>query len=128
MRKIPRNHPGRRKMPRFRVTSMVQVREQARYDACLIRLLRKPAPDDTPPAITRVPTMTPEGPRTPQLPDVLPDTVELPSGIDRRAFMMRSALVGAVSVMAGCSAPTPQQQAAAPAPAAPPMPAAPALS
>jgi L-serine dehydratase len=72
--------------------------------------------------------MTPEGPRTPQLPDVLPETIELPSGVDRRAFMMRSALVGAVSVLAGCSAPTPEQQAKAPAPEPPPMPAAPALS
>jgi L-serine dehydratase len=72
--------------------------------------------------------MTPEGPRTPQLPDVLPESPELPAGIDRRAFMMRSALVGAVSVISGCSAPTPQQQAAAPAPVAPPMPAAPPLA
>ena len=31
--------------------------------------------------------MTPEGPRTPELPDILPDT-ELPSGVDWRAFMM----------------------------------------
>jgi L-serine dehydratase len=59
---------------------------------------------------------------------VLPESPELPAGIDRRAFMMRSALVGAVSVISGCSAPTPQQQAAAPAPVAPPMPAAPPLA
>jgi L-serine dehydratase len=72
--------------------------------------------------------MTPEGPRTPQLPDILPESLELPAGVDRRAFMMRSALVGAVSVLAGCSAPTPQQTAAGPAATPPPMPAGPPLS
>jgi L-serine dehydratase len=49
---------------------------------------------------------------------------DLPSGVDRRAFMMRSAVLGAASVMVGCSPSTPQQQASAPVatppPAAPP--------
>ena len=56
------------------------------------------------------------------LPDSELTAVEAPDGVDRRAFMMRTALVGAVAVMNGCSPPTPQQQAAAPAPAAPPVP------
>src|SRR4029079_16788218 len=76
----------------------------------------------------RVRPMTPDGARTPKLPDILPDNLELPSGVDRRAFMMRSALVGAVSVIAGCSAPTPAQQAAGPAATPPPMPIGPPLS
>ena len=42
---------------------------------------------------------------------------QAPAGIDRRAFMMRSALIGAVSVLNGC-APASPQQAGAPAPAA----------
>lgn len=57
------------------------------------------------------------------------DPADLPQGVDRRAFMMRSALVGAMSVIAGCSPSTPQQTAApAAAPPAPPQPAASALS
>jgi L-serine dehydratase len=51
---------------------------------------------------------------------------EPPAGVDRRAFMMRSALVGAMGVITGCS-PTPEQ-AAAQAPATPPPMPAPALS
>jgi L-serine dehydratase len=51
------------------------------------------------------------------------DALEIPAGFDRRAFLMRSAVVGAVAVMTGCSAPTPEQAAAAPPPPAPPMPA-----
>jgi L-serine dehydratase len=47
---------------------------------------------------------------------------ELPNGIDRRAFLMRSAIVGAAAVITGCSPATPQQTAA-PAPAPPPAPA-----
>ena len=52
-------------------------------------------------------------------PSAAPDAPEAPTGVDRRAFMMRSALVGAVAVLTGCSAATPQQQAAAPPPAPP---------
>ncbi|HEU4695318.1 MAG TPA: L-serine ammonia-lyase, partial [Vicinamibacterales bacterium] len=48
------------------------------------------------------------------------------AGLDRRAFMMRSALFGATAVITGCSAPTEQQIASAPPP--PAAPAAPALS
>jgi len=42
--------------------------------------------------------------------------VEIPDGVDRRAFMMRSALIGATAVLTGCSPATPQQQAALPPP------------
>jgi L-serine dehydratase len=59
-----------------------------------------------------------------------PDTelagANLPPGMDRRAFMMRSAIFGATAVITGCSAPTEQQVASAP--PAPATPAAPALS
>jgi L-serine dehydratase len=45
----------------------------------------------------------------------------MPPGVDRRAFMMRSAAVGAAAVIAGCKAPESQQApASAAAPAAPP--------
>src|SRR5574338_882196 len=56
-------------------------------------------------------------------------TADVPEGVDRRAFMMRSALVGAVAVITGC-APSNRETAAAsaPAPAAPPPPQQPALS
>jgi L-serine dehydratase len=56
------------------------------------------------------------------LPDPALAAVGAPDGVDRRAFMMRSALVGAMAVISGCAAPTPQQQAAAPAPTSPPVP------
>jgi L-serine dehydratase len=46
---------------------------------------------------------------------------DVPAGVDRRAFMMRSAVLGAASVIAGCSSPTPEQTAAST--AAPPAPA-----
>jgi L-serine dehydratase len=50
---------------------------------------------------------------------------ESPQGVDRRTFMMRSAVAGAVAVMTGCAPSTPQQSAsqatAPPAPAAPPL-------
>src|SRR5688572_21949292 len=40
---------------------------------------------------------------------------EAPAGFDRRAFMMRSALIGAVAAVTGCSpTPTPSQQTAPP--------------
>jgi L-serine dehydratase len=47
--------------------------------------------------------------------------MEGPASVDRRAFMMRSAVVGAAAVIAGCAPPA-SQQSAAPA-AAPPAPA-----
>jgi len=64
--------------------------------------------------------------------EFLPDVADarVPAGVDRRAFMMRSAMIGAVSVLAGCGPSTPEQTAAAaatatpppqPAPAAPPL-------
>ena len=55
-------------------------------------------------------------------PDAKPSMPELPSGFDRRAFMMRSALFGATAVITGCAAPTEQQVAATPPPPAPAMP------
>jgi L-serine dehydratase len=51
-----------------------------------------------------------------------PNAVELPAGVDRRAFLMRSAVLGAASVIVGCS-PAAPPAASAPA-AAPPPPAA----
>ena len=45
---------------------------------------------------------------------------EIPEGVDRRAFMMRSALIGATAVLTGCSPSTPQQTASAAATATPP--------
>jgi L-serine dehydratase len=50
---------------------------------------------------------------------------EVPDGVDRRAFMMRTALIGATAVLTGC---TPAPTNSAPAPAPPPQPAAPPLS
>jgi L-serine dehydratase len=51
------------------------------------------------------------------------DATEVPDGVDRRAFMMRSALVGAMSVITGCSpSNNAEKTAAAPPPAAPPVP------
>ncbi len=55
-------------------------------------------------------------------PGEVPDPIEVPAGVDRRAFMMRSAVVGAAAVITGCSAPEKKEEAAAPA-AAPPKPA-----
>ena len=57
------------------------------------------------------------------LPDPELRPAEIPEGVDRRAFMMRSALIGATAVLTGCSPPTPQQQAALPPPVSPPVPA-----
>src|SRR5207248_6356079 len=48
-----------------------------------------------------------------------PNASETPEGIDRRAFMMRSALVGAMSVITGCSGSTPATAVAAPPPPQP---------
>jgi L-serine dehydratase len=57
--------------------------------------------------------------------DFLPDelkTTDLPEGWDRRTFMMRSAMIGAVAVLSGCAPPstdqTAQQATSAPPPAA----------
>jgi len=66
----------------------------------------------------------------PELP-VIPElgTVDVPGGVDRRAFMMRSAMVGAVAVLSGCSPSTPEQTAKTAATATPPaLPAGPPLS
>jgi L-serine dehydratase len=60
--------------------------------------------------------------RTISMPALEPNPTEIPPGVDRRAFMMRSALVGAMTVITGCSGPSPEQSAAAP-PPAPPTPA-----
>src|SRR5262252_1139626 len=57
-----------------------------------------------------------------QNPSVLPEleSTEVPAGVDRRAFMVRSAMVGAVAVLSGCSPSTPEQTAAKAATATPP--------
>ena len=52
--------------------------------------------------------------------DRIPD--ETPAGIDRRSFMMRTAMIGAVTVLSGCKPLTPKETAeqAASAPPTPP--------
>ncbi len=45
--------------------------------------------------------------------------IDIPDGTDRRAFLMRSAVVGAAAVMTGCSVPEQKEQAAAAPPPAP---------
>jgi L-serine dehydratase len=60
-----------------------------------------------------------------QLPGEELTSVDVPAGVDRRAFMMRSAVVGAVAVITGC-APADKEKAAAPVAAAPPAPPKPA--
>jgi L-serine dehydratase len=64
---------------------------------------------------------------------ILPDlaSTPAPTSVDRRAFMMRSAMIGAVSVLSGCGPSTPEETAKAAATATPPPQppaAAPALS
>jgi L-serine dehydratase len=54
-------------------------------------------------------------------PGEVPDPKEAPAGVDRRVFMMRSAVIGAAAVITGCSAPEKKEEAAAP--AQPPKPA-----
>ena len=50
----------------------------------------------------------------------------VPEGVDRRAFLMRSAVIGAASVIAGCAAPSDKEAATAvPPPATPQQPAVP---
>src|SRR5688572_2052646 len=63
---------------------------------------------------------------TPILPDPNLMPLETPAGVDRRAFLMRSALVGSVAVLNGCKPATPEAgappaTAPAAAPAAPPL-------
>ena len=62
---------------------------------------------------------------TPILPDPNLMPLETPPGVDRRAFLMRSALVGSVAVLNGCKPATPE--AGAPPAAAAPPPASPAV-
>jgi L-serine dehydratase len=63
---------------------------------------------------------------TPILPDPNLMPLETPPGVDRRAFLMRSALVGSVAVLNGCKPATPEAgtppAAAAPPPASPAVP------
>jgi L-serine dehydratase len=66
--------------------------------------------------------------KTPDRETLLPgpgnDDAELPSGVDRRGFMMRSAVIGAASVITGCSRSRQEQTAAAlatPSTPAPPL-------
>jgi L-serine dehydratase len=55
--------------------------------------------------------------------DEVLNTAGLPAGVDRRAFLMRSAVIGAASVIAGCSPPAQPPVAQTAAPPAPPTPA-----
>jgi L-serine dehydratase len=68
----------------------------------------------------------------PEKTELLPDPelagTELTAGLDRRAFMMRSAIFGATAVITGCAAPTDKQVANAPPAPAPPPQAATSLS
>jgi L-serine dehydratase len=50
------------------------------------------------------------------LPDMKLDPAEVPPGVDRRTFMMRSAVIGSAAVLSGCTMPEKQQTAAASAP------------
>jgi L-serine dehydratase len=64
---------------------------------------------------------------TPILPDPNLMPLETPTGVDRRAFLMRSALVGSVAVLNGCKPATPEAGAPtatppAPAPVSPAVP------
>ena len=64
--------------------------------------------------------------RVPVVDDLHPDRV--PDGVDRRAFLMRSAMVGAVAVLEGCSSPSPDSTVGTAGTATPPaVPAAPPL-
>ena len=60
----------------------------------------------------------------PQLLSEEPDSLEVPAGVDRRTFMMRSAVIGAVAVITGCPVTEEKQAttAATPSPADPPPP------
>ena len=50
------------------------------------------------------------------LPEVELDPAAVPPGVDRRTFMMRSAVIGSAAVITGCTMPEKQQTAAASAP------------
>jgi L-serine dehydratase len=50
------------------------------------------------------------------LPELELEPVEVPPGVDRRTFMMRSAVIGSAAVITGCTMPEKQQTAAASAP------------
>ena len=54
------------------------------------------------------------------IPSTEADVANIPDGVDRRAFMMRSAMIGAVAVLAGCAPPTPEETKASATSAAPP--------
>ena len=56
------------------------------------------------------------------VPDDDLESANLPEGWDRRAFMMRSAMIGAVAVLSGCAPATPKETAEQ-ATSAPPVPA-----
>ena len=56
---------------------------------------------------------------SPVLPEL--EASPAPAGVDRRSFMMRSAVVGAAAVLTGCKPAEKEQAAASPA-AAPPAP------
>ncbi len=58
------------------------------------------------------------------VPDIEAMAGNVASGVDRRGFIMRSAVLGATAVITGCSAPTREQAAAPPAAPPPPQPAA----
>jgi L-serine dehydratase len=62
------------------------------------------------------------------LPEQELNPADVPAGVDRRTFMMRSAVIGAAAVMTGCSKSSPEQIAAAPAPAPPQAATAPPLA
>src|SRR4051812_17458310 len=47
-------------------------------------------------------------------------TTDTPAGVDRRAFMMRSAMIGAVTVISGCAPSTPGETAVKASTATPP--------
>ena len=65
--------------------------------------------------------MEPENPDKKLVPEA--ETAALPPGFDRRAFMMRSAVVGAAAVITGCTPKAEQQSLTATAPAPAPTPA-----
>jgi L-serine dehydratase len=56
------------------------------------------------------------------------DPAEIPAGVDRRTFMMRSAVAGAAAVLTGCTQAEVERTTAPAATAAPPQPQAPPLS
>ena len=69
--------------------------------------------------------MKPENRSESFIPETEVGSADVPAGVDRRAFMMRSAIIGATTVITGCSPSTP---AGTPPPTPPPVPQAPPLS